>query len=150
MLKRMMLIAVIATSLSSAAVAQTEPPPVETMNCAAMQAELVTAGQRMNSQLDPEFAREAQAMQQEMQAAQRRGVAAGVGSSIACSLPGAGAACMATQQAQMAQAQRNAAQHQERMDAQMERLDRSMQGIDQQRMMALTQRFEAMNCQTPN
>jgi len=112
-----------------------------------MLAELTVAGQRMNSQLDPEFAREAQAMQQETQNAQRRGMAAGVGAGVACSLPGAAAACMATQQAQAAQAQRDAAQHQERMNAQMGRLNRSMEGIDHQRMMALTERFEAMNCQ---
>ncbi|HYD89077.1 MAG TPA: hypothetical protein VEA80_16490 [Vitreimonas sp.] len=150
MLKRAALAAVVGTCLSAVAVAQTEtPPPVETMDCAAMLAELTVAGQRMNSQLDPEFGREAQAMQQEVESAQRRGMAAGVGASAACSLPGAGAACMAAQQAQAAQAQRDAARHQERMNAQTDRLNRSMDGIDQQRMMALTERYEAMNCQTP-
>jgi len=125
-------------------------PPVESMDCAQMQAELTVAGQQMNAQLDPEFGTEAQAMMDEAQAG--RGnvagqMATGIGMGIACSIPGVSMACMAAQQAQMANAQRDAAEHQQRMDAQMDRLDASMAGIDQQRMMAVSDRYEQQNCQ---
>ncbi|MBC7768956.1 MAG: hypothetical protein H7124_09225 [Phycisphaerales bacterium] len=148
MLKHMVLSAAVVALVTSGAVAQTGPaPPVGTMNCAQMQAEMTVAGQRMSAQLDPEFATEAQAMHDEAQAAQRPSVATGIGASIACSIPGVGLGCMAAQQAQVAQAQRDAAQNQARMQAQMNRLDQSMEGIDQDRMMAMSQRYEAMNCQ---
>jgi hypothetical protein len=122
-------------------------PPVESMDCAQMQAELTVAGQQMNAQMDPEFAVEAQRMHNEAQANQSNAIAMGVGTGIACSIPGVGMACMAAQQTQIANAQRQAAENQARMDAQMDRLDASMAGIDQQRMMALTDRYEQQNCQ---
>jgi hypothetical protein len=138
---------------AAAALAQEgAPPPVDSMNCEQMQAELMVAGQRMSAQLDPEFATEAQAMHEESQEAHDRargGMAAGVGMGVACSIPGVGMACMATQQAQAAQAQRDAAANQARMDAQMGRLNQSMAGLDQQRLMALSQRFEQQRCQAP-
>jgi hypothetical protein len=119
------------------------------MDCDQMLAELTVAGQRMNAQLDPEFASEAQAMHEEAQQGQGNAMAQGVGTSIACSIPGLGMACMAAAQAQAARAQQQQQQHMQRMDAQMDRLNASMEGIDQERMMALTDRYERMNCQTP-
>ena len=142
-----------AVSFTAAALAQDAapiaPPPVESMNCEQMQAELMVAGQTMNAQMDPEFAREAQAMHEEAQQASRPNIAAGIGTGIACSIPGVGMACMAAQQAQIANAQRDAAENQARMDAQMDRLDQSMAGLDQQRLMAISQRFEEQRCKTP-
>ncbi len=63
-----------------------------------MQAELIVTGQQMNAQMDPEFAREAQAMNEEIQQAQARAganMAAGIGAGLACSIPGVAMACMA-------------------------------------------------------
>jgi hypothetical protein len=119
------------------------------MDCGQMLAELTVAGQRMNAQMDPEFANEAQAMHDEAQQSQNSALTQGVGASIACSIPGVGMACMAAQQAQAARAQQLQQQHMERMDAQIDRLNASMEGIDQQRMMALSQRYEQLGCQTP-
>jgi hypothetical protein len=119
------------------------------MTCEQMQAELGVAGQRMNAQLDPEFSSEAQAMWDESQQASPPNIAAGVGASIACSIPGVGMACMAAQQAQAAQAQQEADQNIARMEAQGDRLNAAMDGLDQQRLMALSQRFEEQRCQTP-
>jgi hypothetical protein len=127
-------------------------PPVESMDCAAMQAELLVAGQQMNAQMDPEFAVEAQRMQEESQNARSQvagNIAAGIGMGLACSIPGVSLACMAGQQAQMANAQRDAAENQARMDAQMGRLDAAMAGLDQERLMALSQRYEEQRCETP-
>ncbi len=128
------------------------PPPVESMSCEQMQAELMVAGQRMNAQLDPEFTTEAQAMQREQEEAYARArgqMAAGVGMGIACSIPGVGMACMAGQAAQAAQAQSEADQNIARMQALHDRLQQSMAGLDQPRMLQLTQRFQDQNCQTP-
>lgn len=127
-------------------------PPVDSLNCEQMQAELMVAGQQMNAQLDPEFAVEAQRMQNESQEAHNGvagAVATGVGMGMACSIPGVGMACMAAQQAQAANAGRQAEQNRARMSAQNDRLQASMAGIDQQRMMAISDRFEQQHCQTP-
>lgn len=129
---------------------QTVPPPaVETMTCEQMNAEMMEAGRRMSAQMDPEFSTEAQAMYEEAQRSRNSAVAQGVGTSIACSIPGVGMACMAAQQAQAARAQQEQQEHMARMDAQMQRLQSSMQGIDQQRMMQITNRHQQMGCQTP-
>lgn len=150
-MKTLFAAAAFTVGFAAAALAQVEaPPPVETMTCEQMQAELTVMGQQMHAQMDPEFAREGQAMYDEAQQASRRGVATGVATGIACSIPGVGAACMVGQAAQAQQAQRDAAEHQARMDAQMDRLNQSMAGIDQQRMMALSERFEQQRCQTPD
>lgn len=129
--------------------AQDAPIRVEEMSCDEMTAEMVVAGQQMNSQLDPEFAREAQAMQQEAQSDQRPSIAAAAGTTLVCSIPGVGIACMAAQQAQMANAQNQAEQNRARMDAQVDRLNSSMAGLDQNRLMAISDRYEAMHCQAP-
>jgi hypothetical protein len=154
MLKHALAAAAFAACFATPADAQDDAPlpPVESMNCEQMQAELTVAGQRMNAQMDPEFANEAQAMMDEAQGANRSAagsMATGVGMGIACSVPGVAYACMAAQQAQAANAQREAAEHQARMNAQIDRLNDSMEGIDQQRMMAISDRYEQMQCQTP-
>lgn len=148
MLKYMLAAAAFTAMSATPADAQTLPP-VETMTCEEMQAELMVAGQQMSAQLDPEFAVEAQRMQNESQEAynNRPSVAAGIGAGIACSIPGVGMACMAAQQAQAANAGRQAEQNRERMFAQADRVNQAMVGIDQDRMMAVSDRFEAENCQ---
>lgn len=136
---------------AAGAIAQEALPPVDTMNCEQMQAELMVAGQQMSAQMDPEFAREAQAMHDENQRASqtRPNIAAGIGTSVACSIPGVGVACMAGEAARAQQAQRDAAANQARMAAQNERLQQSMAGLDQNRLMQLSDRFEQQRCQTP-
>jgi hypothetical protein len=116
-----------ATALAQQDVAQA-PPPVESMTCEQMTAEITAAGQRMSAQLDPEFAREAQAMSDQAQQASRGQGQAPQG---------------ARAQAQAAEA--NRARH----EAQTGRLNASMEGLDQQRLMALSERFEAEGCEVP-
>jgi hypothetical protein len=149
MLKPLLAATAMFACLAAGAVALEPPPPVESMDCAEMQAELTAAGQQMNAQMDPEFASEAQSMMDEAQQGQRQSMATGIGMGVACSIPGVGMACLAAQQAQAAQAQQDQAEHQARMDAQMDRLDASMAGLDQERLMALSDRFEQQGCQTP-
>lgn len=125
-------------------------PSVDTMNCDQLMAELIVAGQKMNSQMDPEFATEAQAMASEAQGASGAGaIAQGVGMSVACSIPGVGMFCMAAMQAQAMTLGAQAEQNIERMQAQMERMQKAMEGIDVERMEALSQRFEAQACKVP-
>ena len=134
---------------SASAFAETAPPPVESMTCEQMTAELVVAGQKMNAGLDPEFAKEAQAMAAEAQGSSAGAIAGGVGMSIACSIPGIGMLCMVGQQAQaMAQGDKTE-QNIERMEAQMERLRRAMEGLDMDRLTAMSQRFEEQKCEVP-
>jgi hypothetical protein len=130
--------------------------PVETMNCEQMAAELVLAGQGMSQNLDPEFAVEAQAMHDEAQAANAAaaaGLPAGMAATAACAtgLPGACAAQQAQAQAQSTAAAAQAQQNMARMDAQAGRLQGAMSdaGLDLGRMMALTDRFEELGCETP-
>lgn len=127
--------------------------PVERMDCDQMTAEMMVAGQTMNSQLDHEgLTADAQAMQDDMarQRAQMAGaMGMGVGMGIACSLPGVGMACGAMMAAQAQQAQQGAAESQERMDRQVGRIEDSMAGLDQERLMSLSNRYEAMQCQAP-
>jgi hypothetical protein len=134
---------------AASAIADTPPPPVDTMTCDQMLAELTVAGQKMNSQLDPEFAREAQAMANEAQGPSAGSMVGGVGSAIACSLPGIGMLCMAGMQAQAMAQGDQAGQNIERMQAQMERLQKAMEGLDQDRLTALSQRFEEQSCPVP-
>lgn len=128
---------------------QSTPPPVETMTCDQMLAEMTGAGQTMHGQLDPQFGVEANAMAQEAQEKQRQAQQQAMGMSAVCAIPGMGAACMAAQQQQAAQAQADAPRQHARMQAQMDRLNNSMAGLDQQRLQAISARFEAMHCQTP-
>lgn len=134
-------------STPSAAQAQnhTALPPVDTMTCDQMQAEMTTAGQQMNSQLDPQFGVEAQAMANEAQQKQREAQQQAM--NPACFIPFVGMACAAQQQQH---AQQDAVGNQQRMQAQMNRLNASMAGLDQQRLQAIGARFEAQHCQTPH
>lgn len=125
-------------------------PPVDTMNCDQMMAEMTVAGQQMNAQMDPEFAIEAQRMMDEAQARPSGGqMAMGIGTGIACSIPGVGMACMAAAQAQAVEGQRRANEHNARMDAQMQRMETATAGIDMERMGAISTRFEEQECPTP-
>jgi hypothetical protein len=123
---------------------QTALSPVDTMTCDQMQAEMMVAGQRMNSQLDPQFGVEAQAMHNEAQQKQREAQQQAMNPT--CFIPIIGMACAAQQQQH---AQGDAAANQQRMQAQMNRLDASMAGLDQQRLMAISDRFQAQHCQAP-
>lgn len=125
-------------------------PSVDTMNCDQMMAELIVAGQKMNSQMDPEFAKEAQAMAAEAQGGVGAGaIAQGVGMSVACAVPGVSMFCMAAMQAQAMSQGAQADQNMERMQAQAERMQKAMEGIDVDRMQALSERFEAQACKVP-
>ena len=146
MLRRTLPILLLATTIASATDATL--PPVDTMNCDQMRLELVDAGAKMKSQLDPAFGKEAEAMMAEAQGSPGA-MATGMGMSIACSVPGIDMFCMTAQYAQgMAQAGQ-ATQNMERMQAQMERMQRAMEGIDVERMEALSQRFEQQKCEVP-
>lgn len=120
MLRAMLAGATIALSLGAVAVAQesTALPAVQSMTCEQMLAEITTAGRTMNSQMDPQFAAEAQAMQQE---AQRR-------------------------TPQPGDASQNVQANMARLNAQMNRLNNATAGIDMARMQAMNERFESQNC----
>ncbi|MBL8547352.1 MAG: hypothetical protein JNL81_12875 [Hyphomonadaceae bacterium] len=99
-------------------------PAVETLNCDQMLAEMMTAGQRMNSQMDPSMGADAQALNDQMQnggrgANRRRPTAA------------------------------DAEANRERMATMGNQVADSMQGIDVNRMMALSERFQSERCPTP-
>src|SRR5690242_381820 len=72
---------------------QTTLPPVDTMTCDQMSAEMMTAGQQMHSQLDPQFGVEANAMQQEAQQKQREAMQQAA--NPMCYIPFMGMACAA-------------------------------------------------------
>lgn len=126
--------------------------PVETLTCDQMYAEMFTAGQQMNAQLDPSFAGNVQSMQDDMdrqRAAMRNSMAAGIGMGMACSLPGVGMACAAAQQAQAMNQGRQARENQERMFALGDQVAQSTEGIDMQRMQAVSDRWSAQRCEAP-
>lgn len=133
--------------LAAVAGASDAPPAVETMTCDQMTAEMTVAGQRMNSQMDPEFAREAQAMADQMQGPSTGAVVGGVGQALACSLPGIGMLCGVT--AQMSGMAGASEEHMVRMQAQMERLAKAMEGLDMARLQLMSERFEAQKCEVP-
>ena len=133
-----------AVSLSPQARSAAPLPPVDSMNCDQMIAEMTTAGRQMNGQLDPQFGVEANAMMDEAQQKQRQAQQRAM--NPACFIPFVGMVCAAQQQQQ---AQADAPRQQALMQAQMDRLNNSMAGIDQQRMMAMSNRFQAQHCQTP-
>ncbi len=137
-----------ATAIASAA--DGALPPVDTMNCDQMMAELIVAGQKMNSQMDPEFAKEAQAMAAKAQGGSGAGaIAQGIGMSLTCAVPGVGMFCMAAMQAQAMTQGAQSEENMERMLAQAERMQKAMDGIDIDRMQALSERFEAQACKVP-
>lgn len=139
-------------SLSAAALAQDAPPlpAVETMDCEAMTAEMMVAGAQMNSQFDHEgFAADQAAMDEDIARRRREAAASSTVNAAVCAIPGAGLACQAAMQAQVARAQQGMPEVQARQDRQIERVQNSMAGIDQDRMIALSDRYEQLGCQTP-
>ena len=125
-------------------------PSVETMNCDQMMAEMTVAGQKMNSQMDPEFAREAQAMADQARGSSAAGaMMSGIGTAVACSIPGISLICgVSAQMGAMGQAgatEENIA----RMQAQAERMEKAMEGLDMERLQVMSERFEAQKCQVP-
>jgi hypothetical protein len=150
MLKHVFAAAAFAACLATSANAQDAPPPVDTMTCDQMNAEMMTAGMRMNAQLDSEgLAADAQAQQDAMNQARREGMVTGGAATAACMIPGMGYACVAAQQAQAARAQQQAAENQEVMNRQHARITDSMAGLDQNRLMAISDRHQQLQCETP-
>lgn len=133
-----------AANAPAANAAQANLPPVDTMTCDQMQAEMTADGQVMSHQLDPQFGVDAQsqyneAMQKEREINQQAPVNA-----LACMIP---FMCAAAQHQQQQQAQADAAQNQARTQTQMNRLNASMNGLDQARMQAINSRWQAQHCQ---
>jgi len=125
-------------------------PAVETMTCDQMLAEMTVAGQKMNAQLDPEFAKEAQAMADQAASAGSAGsMVAGVGSAIACSIPGIGIICGITAQMGAMSQQGASEDHMARLLAQADRMEKAMEGLDMERLQTMSERFEAQKCQVP-
>ena len=151
MLKRALFAAAFlcATTIASASDAPALPV-VDTMDCDQLRVELIAAGEKMSKQLDPEFAKEAQAMMAEAQAGPGAGaIVGGVGMSLACAIPGVDMFCMIGQQAQAMTQGAEVSQNMERMEAQMARMEKAMEGIDIDRMQALSKRFEEKKCPVP-
>lgn len=151
MLKRSLAAAAFALCFTAPAIAQDAVlPPVESMDCTAMTAEMTTAGMQMNSQFDREgFATDQAATEADMERRRREATTSMAVTGAACMIPGMGAACMAAQQAQAARAQQGVPEAQERQQRQIDRVQNSMAGIDQNRMMAMSQRYEQLRCETP-
>ena len=68
---------------------------------------------------------------------------------LTCAIPGLGAACTAASMAQASRAAEGVAEPQARIDRQIDRVEDSMAGLDQERLMAMSNRYEQMHCQTP-
>jgi hypothetical protein len=150
MLARALSTTAILLSTAAAVAADAALPAVETMTCDQMMAEMIVAGQKMNAQMDPEFAKEAQAMMDEAQAGPSAGaMVSGVGQAVACSLPGIGLFCALSSQMPGMGAAGATEENLARMEAQMERFQRATEGIDMVRLEAMSQRFEAQKCQVP-
>jgi hypothetical protein len=151
-MRALLVTTVFVVSLSAAALAQdAQPlPAVETMDCEAMTAEMMVAGAQMNSQFDREgFAADNAAMQEDMERRRREATQSAAATAAVCAIPGAGMACAAASQAQAARAQEGMPETQARQDRQIERVQSSMAGIDQDRMIALSDRYEQLGCETP-
>ena len=99
-------------------------PAVNTLTCDQMMAEMMSAGQRMNGQMDPSMAANAQALRDETQG---RGV---------------GPNAPRPTEAQ-------AAANRERMAGLGNQVMDSTQGIDMNRMMAVSDRLQSEHCPTP-
>lgn len=132
-----------------------EPPagvalaPVDSLTCEQMTAEMMLAGQQMNAQLDPNFATDVQAMQDQGAARMREAQAGALGAGLVCAIPGLGMACMAAQQAQVASQMAHADEDRARMDHITGTVNNAMAGIDTNRMQALNTRFERQHCPMP-
>jgi hypothetical protein len=153
MLKHVFAAAAFAACLATPADAQeiaAPLPAVDTMTCEQMNAEMMTAGMQMNSQLDHEgFASEQADIQADMERRQSQAMAGAGAAAAVCMIPGMGYACVAAQQAQAARAQEGMAESQARTDRQVGRIQDSMAGLDQNRLMAINDRHQQMQCPTP-
>ncbi len=99
-------------------------PAVNTLNCDQLMAEMMTAGERMHSQMDPTMAANAEALRDETQ-----------GRGLSANAP------------RPTEAQ--AAANRERMAGLGNQVMDSTQGIDMNRMMAVSDRFQSERCPTP-
>lgn len=97
---------------------------VDTLTCDQLTAEMMSAGQRMHSQMDPTMAANAESLRNETQGR------------------GRGANAPRPTEAQ-------AAANRERMAGLGNQVMDSTQGIDMNRMMAVSDRFQSENCPTP-
>lgn len=115
------LFAVIAVANAETPAPAAPPPaPVETLTCDQMHAEMMVAGRRMQAQLDPQFAVEAQRQYEQMKGRS------------APKNPGAAAEVNRAAKTQQAQ-----------------RITQAMDGIDMQRMQAIGERFQKEKCVPP-
>lgn len=128
---------------TTAAAPAAPPPPVESMDCDAMLAEMTAAGQKMSSQMDPEFAAEAQAMAKDAQAGAGKAMAAAF--NPLCMIPGLGMLCAFQPTSGQEDVEKNIA----RMEAQMARMEKAMEGLDVERLQAMSARFQAQECKMP-
>jgi hypothetical protein len=153
MLKYLVAVAAFTAMCATPADAQTEPAPllaVESMTCDQMNAEMMTAGMQMNSQIDTEgLLAENQAMQEEAERRRREQMSMGLGVGLTCAIPGLGAACTAASMAQASRAAEGVDEQHARMDRQIGRMNDSMAGLDQNRLMAMSERHQQMQCPTP-
>ena len=153
MLKYFVVAAAFTAICANPADAQTDPAallPVETMTCEQMNAEMMTAGMQMNSQLDHEgLVAENEAMQEEAERRRAEQMSMGFGVGLTCAIPGLGAACTAVSMAQASRAAEGVDEQHARMDRQIGRMNDSMAGLDQNRLMAMSERHQQMQCPTP-
>ena len=126
------------------------PPAVETLNCEQMQAEMMTAGQLMNQQMDPNLGADIAAMQDAGQSQMREARTAALGSGLLCAVPGLGMACTVAMNAQVVRQSAHAEENRERMDAVTTSMQDSTVGIDLERMTAVSERWESERCEAPH
>ena len=141
-------------ALSGPAMAQTPqpaPPPVESLTCEQMYAEMMVAGQRMSGQLDPRLGAMAQEQMRKMNdpAAYASASGALAAESAACSNPLTIVSCRAMQQARAAEAQTQVAENHARTAQMQAMMQNATVGIDMPRMQALQTRIEKLKCPQP-
>ncbi len=128
--------------------------PVESMTCAQMSAEMMTAGQLMKSQFDPNYVSDMQRGANDIRQQRDAAAAAAPGmtaSSLACSA-GVVAACVANSAKGReldATAAANAPRNQAYAERGLSGALNATRGLDMARMQALGTRFEAQRCQMP-
>jgi|CXWL01.1.fsa_nt_gi hypothetical protein len=135
--------------IEAPAVQDAQLPAVEAMDCAQMQAEMTSAGQLMNQQMDPNLGADIQAMQDDSQRQMSQARTAAIGSGLLCAVPGLGLACTVAMNAQTARQAAHAEENRERMDAVTTSMQDSTAGIDLERMTAVSQRWEEQRCEAP-
>ena len=135
--------------LAAQAQAAAPLPAVDTLTCDQMMAEVTTAGQQMQAQMDPNMGAEIQTMRDTAAARQRQAMTGAVGAGLMCAVPGLGIACMAAQQAQMSQQMAHAQEDQAHMDHVTGSMHHAIPGIDHDRMMSIHDRSQSQHCQMP-